>query len=100
MGCLSITISRVDRVKTFATLLRYPISIRTWNHYFAARATRVGEANATAELKAGLKVTCGLVCSIGTARYLRVEPKHIWLMPDNNFSADVVIVSNVHWRIE
>lgn len=43
---------------------------------------------------------CGLVCSVSDAFYLNVEPEFIWLLPENDFSEDVVIYSNVTWTIE
>lgn len=44
-----------------------------------------------------LSFKCGLVCSVGSEFYLRVEPEVIWLLPD---SADVVVYSNVTWTVE
>lgn len=43
---------------------------------------------------------CGLVCSVSDDFYLNVEPEYIWLLPENDFSEDVVIYSNVRWTIE
>lgn len=54
-------------------------------------ATRIGK---------GINVSCGLVCSINKANYLRVSPKHIFLMPGNNFKNDVLIHANVVWKVE
>lgn len=47
-----------------------------------------------------LEFRCGLVCSLGSAFYLNVEPESIWLLPENGFSQDVVVYSNVTWIIE
>lgn len=44
-----------------------------------------------------LSFRCGIVCSVSSDFYLRVEPEVIWLLPD---SADVVVYSNVTWTIE
>lgn len=44
-----------------------------------------------------IQFKCGLVCTVGQAAYLKVEPNVIWLLPD---SAEVVVYSNVSWRIE
>lgn len=44
----------------------------------------------------GIQFKCGLVCSVGRAAYLKVEPNVIWLLPD---SAEVVVYSNVTWYI-
>lgn len=47
----------------------------------------------------GMTVTCGLVCSVNKTRYLNVEPKAIFLMPGNNFTDSVLVVSNVDWKV-
>lgn len=47
----------------------------------------------------GIKVSCGLVCSVAKANYLRVSPKYIFLMPGNNFSDDVLVTSNIVWNV-
>ena len=52
---------------------------------------RIGEA---------MSFRCGLVCTVGAAAYLNVEPETLWLIPDNNFSTEVVVYANVRWRIE
>ena len=45
-------------------------------------------------------VQCGVVCSINTDFYLRVSHENIWLIPENGFSQDVIIYSNVDWYVE
>ena len=44
-----------------------------------------------------LSFRCGIVCSVGSDFYLRVEPEAIWLLPD---SAEVAVYSNVTWYVE
>ena len=81
MGCLNVTAKRIgDGLQLDATCVGSGISIQ---------ATRIG----------GMSVTCGLVCTVNKARYLRVEPKAIFLMPGNNFTDDVLITANVDWHI-
>lgn len=46
----------------------------------------------------GINVSCGLVCSVNKIAYLRVSPKHIFLMPGNDFKDDVLVYSNVVWQ--
>ena len=46
-----------------------------------------------------LAVRCGIVCSLVDA-YLKVEADNIWLLPENDFTQDVVVYSNVKWIIE
>ena len=48
----------------------------------------------------GLKVSCGLVCSVNAARILKVEPKHIFLMEANGYIEEVCVISNVEWHID
>lgn len=47
----------------------------------------------------GLKVSCGLVCSVSTAKMLKVEPEYIFLMEANNYTEDVCVISNVKWHV-
>lgn len=47
-----------------------------------------------------MAATFGLVCSVHTIPQLDVEPKNIWLMPENLFKDSVVITSNIVWHIE
>lgn len=47
-----------------------------------------------------LEIRCGLVCSVGSKFYLEVPTESIWLLPENNFSQDVVVYANVSWTIE
>lgn len=47
-----------------------------------------------------LSFRCGLVCSTGSDFYLQVPQESIWLLPENDFSQDVVVYSNVTWVIE
>lgn len=48
----------------------------------------------------GLRLTCGLVCSTGRSRYLRVEPRQLFLMPGNNFTDSVLVTANVEWKVK
>jgi len=79
-SCIDIRASRVgDGITVSASRVSDGISVS---------ASRIGEP---------MKFRCGLVCSVNDGAYLRVEPDVIWLLPD---SADVVVYSNVTWRIE
>ena len=60
--------------------------------------------------KEGLKVTmtrkgeplsfrCGIVCPISQGLHLRVPKEEIWLLPENDFSDEVVVYANVTWTI-
>lgn len=47
-----------------------------------------------------IEFKCGLVLDINSEFYLDVPQDHIWLTPENDFSQDVVVCSNVTWVIE
>lgn len=81
--CINIEVKRIGD----------PISVSAERHGegLSFSAKRIGEP---------LKFRCGLVCTIPQTRYLKVEPQTVWLLPENAFSADVVVYSNVTWRIE
>lgn len=55
-----------------------------------ASSRRVGE---------GLQVSCGLVCSVNTAKVLKVEPKYIFLMEANNYTEEVCVIANIEWKV-
>ena len=56
-----------------------------------AKVSRIGK---------GIKVQFGLVCSVNKKKYLRISPEHIFLMPRNQFKGEVLIMSNVAWKVE
>lgn len=47
----------------------------------------------------GLSISCGLVCSFADIAKLAVSPEHIFLMPGNNFTDDVLVMSNIEWQV-
>lgn len=47
----------------------------------------------------GLQVSCGLVCSVNTAKILKVEPKYIFLMESNNYTEEVCVIANINWKV-
>ena len=49
---------------------------------------------------APLQVSGVAVCPLTTAPYIEVTPQVIWLTPENLFSDDFDVVSNVKWKIE
>ena len=40
------------------------------------------------------------VCPLTTAPYIEVSPNTIWLTPENLYSGDFDIISNVNWLID
>lgn len=53
----------------------------------------------TKRIGSGLKVSCGLVCSVNKAKQLRVEPQYIFLMAANNYTEQVCVISNIKWKV-
>lgn len=39
-------------------------------------------------------------CRVGQGDYLIVSPEITWLTADNDFSADLEVVSNVKWTVD
>lgn len=62
---------------------------------------RIGEGLkvSSSRIGSGLKVSCGLVCSVNTAKELKVEPRYIFLMESNNYTEEVCVISNVEWKV-
>lgn len=64
-------------------------------------AKRIGDGiSVQAKRVGGMTVTCGLVCSVNKAHYLNVKPEAIFLMPGNNFTDNVLVISNVDWKVQ
>lgn len=104
-SCLDIRVNRIGDALNFAAK-------RQGNSPIIA-ADRIGEGMVLKAGKVGngvryhvqraseaLSFRCGLVCSINDNRRLEVQEGTIWLMPENDFSQDVVVYANVTWRIE
>lgn len=82
-SCLKVNINRVGELFT--------PSVNQVGEVMNVSISRIGDS---------LSIRCGLVCSANETKYLRVPMDNIWLIPDNNFSQDVVVYSNVSWIIE
>ena len=104
-GCIDISVRRVGGVLS-ATLKRQGKGV-------SAQATREGKGMSFLtkvmnemmtfdgeRIGDPLSFRCGLVCSTGSDFYLQVPQESIWLLPENDFSQDVVVYSNVTWVIE
>lgn len=49
--------------------------------------------------KGGMEVSFGLVCSTGIQRFVKVEKEWIFLVPENLFTEDNLVYSNVEWNV-
>ena len=47
----------------------------------------------------GMTVSFGQVCEVGVRKYLKVAEEWLFLVPENMFTADQDIYSNVEWNI-
>lgn len=47
-----------------------------------------------------LRASVGLLCGFVKTDYLNVRPTVVWLTPENLFTGDFDIESNVEWEIE
>lgn len=113
-SCISISVRRVTPPLSFSVRGEQPMSfIVTHDDPMEFEASRHGNAmdvyasrvSEPLEFNAArrgepLSFRCGLVCSVNSHFYLEVPQETIWLIPDNDFSQDVVIYSNVSWIIE
>ena len=47
----------------------------------------------------GMEVSFGLVCRNGIQRFVKVEKEWIFLVPENLFTEDNLVYSNVEWNV-
>lgn len=104
-GCLSISASRVgSRASLSARRSGTPVTFSAKRSGLPAEigAAVVGDPMrfASARMGKALQFSAGLVCSLSAGLHLRVEPEYVWLLPENDFSEDVVVYANVSWTIE
>ena len=51
------------------------------------------------ERQGGMEVSFGLVCRNGIQRFVKVEKEWIFLVPENLFTEDNLVYSNVEWNV-
>lgn len=112
-SCIGISVRRVTPPLSFSVRGEQPMSflvthdapmsfLVTHDDPMEFEASRHGKAMDVyaSRVSEPLSFRCGLVCSVNSHFYLEVPQETIWLIPDNDFSQDVVIYSNVSWTIE
>lgn len=104
-GCLLVTASRIGgglSISADAINKRLLMSANRIGEGLDVSASRIGGVSASAyRIGEGLKITCGLVCTVNESiKILEVQPDIIFLTPENGWSADINIISNVEWIIE
>lgn len=105
MSCLDISLRRQGTPMSFEAVLHgnnMEFSASQVGRPMGFSAERRGTVVLATMERIGKPVEfrCGLVCSTSEAFYLNVEPEYIWLLPENDFSEDVVVYANVSWTIE
>lgn len=104
-SCINIGVRRVGNPIDF-TCLRAgsPLSVTCSKRTtpIDLSCSRVGYPMTASYSRVGkpLEFRCGLVCSVNSKFYLEVPADNIWLLPENDFSQDVVVYANVSWTIE
>lgn len=103
MGCLNITISAIGeslkpRLTSVTDGIKATLSgfegLRVALQYtpvMQVSLTGIGEA---------LKVSFSEICTTPQDFYLEVSPNVVWLTPENNFSDNFEVKSNLKWTIE
>lgn len=101
MGCLHVEVARaVEGVLPVAGRIGgLSLTASRVGHGVSMSSSRIGRMYAGTSRIGGMTVTCGLVCSVNKAPLLRVAPEHIFLMPGNNFTDSVLVISNVVWSV-
>lgn len=81
-GCMSVSVSRIGED-------------------LAMMVSRIGEdiAMKTSRIGEDMVITCSIVCNVSTTDFVRVKPQYIWLMPSNDFTDEVDVISNVVWHV-
>lgn len=105
MNCLDISLRRQGTPMSFEAVLHgnnMEFSASQVGRPMGFSAERRGTVILATMERIGKPVEfrCGLVCSTSEAFFLNVEPEYIWLLPENDFSEDVVVYANVSWTIE
>lgn len=102
-GCLSVTTAIVgERIDVLASRIgEVKASVNDLTDELALVITELCvHPFVSLERIGGISVSCGLVCTPNEVKkILEVQPEIIFLTRDNNWMADVEIISNVEWLI-
>lgn len=63
----------------------------------ALSASLGDRARVTASIGGQAQLTASVVCEIGDAPYLEIEPTYLWIIPDDLVTNDVY--SNTSWNL-
>jgi len=90
MGCINVKIALFKRVT--------PI-INKVNSIFNIQISRKNLVNVEVAKLNRFNVSCGLICSVNKSEYIILNKSILWLVPENNYSEELVIYSNTDWKI-
>lgn len=121
MGCLTVTFSRIgggvtgssrkeggmscafDRIPPlwgsfdFSFDDSFEVIPECWN--FAGFELVPHTVEGSFQRQGGMEVSFGLVCRNGIQRFVKVEKEWIFLVPENLFTEDNLVYSNVEWNV-
>lgn len=103
MGCLNIKISAIsEALKPTITSVTDGIkaTISSAEALCCSLTANAPLAVSIGAMGVPLKVTIGEICTTPQDFYLEVSPNVVWLTPDNNFSDNFEVKSNLKWTIE
>lgn len=94
MSCIKVNIGLLDLITQSAI-----ISLWSRSPTLKVLDTTYHSTIKVRNVEKKMRVKCGLVCTLNTIKHLNIEPDVLWLMPENNFYGDVVVYSNVEWKV-
>lgn len=103
MGCLNITISAIgESLKPRLTSVTDGIkaTLSGFEGLRVALQYTPPMKVSLAGLGEALKVSISEICTTPQDFYLEVSPNVVWLTPDNNFTDNFEVKSNLKWTIE
>lgn len=103
MGCLKITLSAIEEsIKPSLTSVTDGIKATLSGFEGLRVALQYSPPMdvSLAGLGEALKVSFSEICTTPQDFYLEVSPNVVWLTPENNFSDNFEVKSNLKWTIE
>lgn len=101
-GCLRISIDNITPIVTFGVecLETLSVCVSSLGTPICVAVTEATDIEVSIyRVGRGLNISCGIVCSFADIAKLEVAPEHIFLMPGNNFTDDVLVMSNIEWQV-
>ena len=100
MGCIDVQFHHVSgRLNATAFSKNSLSAIASAEDSLSAIALSKNSLSAIASAENSLSASLSLVC-ISEKAYLVIQPEYIWLTQENNYVADVEVLSNTYWKTE